>query len=366
MGNIKFSRSHYVSLLLALVVALSACDIAFPAAPATSPAATFTATNLPADWLNISFTDPNGPHAHDYEGGPDQALAAAIDQARLAVDVAAYSFNLWSIRDALIHAFQRGVNVRMVMESDNMDTEEVQQMQDAGISIVGDQREGLMHDKFVVIDRSQIWTGSLNYTVGGAYKDNNNLIEIRSNQLADIYTHEFEQMYSHRLFGPDRISSLPNPKKLTINGTALEIYFSPEDMPAARIVQLIQDAKQSIDFMAYSFTSNDIGDAMIEMANAGVTVSGVMDESQVGANQGTEYDSLMQSGLDVRLDGSQTGLMHHKVIIIDKGIVITGSYNFTASAEEANDENLIIFFNSDIAARYLEEFQRVYEQAQQP
>ena len=93
------------------------------------------------------------------------------------------SLNLWSIRDALLHAHQRGVVVRLVMESDNMDTSEVQDLLDAGIHIIGDQREGLMHDKFVVIDRSEVWTGSMNYTVTGAYKDNNNLLLIRSAQL---------------------------------------------------------------------------------------------------------------------------------------------------------------------------------------
>ena len=55
--------------------------------------------------------------------------------------------------------------------------------------------------------------------------------------------------------------------------------------------------------------------------------------------------------------------MHHKVIIIDKEIVITGSYNFTSSAERNNDENVVIFFDKQIAARYMEEFQRVYDKA---
>ena len=64
-----------------------------------------------------------------------------------------------------------------------------------------------------------------------------------------------------------------------------------------------------------------------------------------------------------RQDGNP-GLMHHKVIIIDRSIVITGSYNFSASAEEVNDENLIVIFSPDIAAQYLAEFMRIYAQAQ--
>ena len=102
-----------------------------------------SATGIAADWIQVYFTDPTAVHATDYEGGPDEVLAAALDQARLSVDVAAYSLDLWSIRDALINAYKRGVVVRMVMESDDMDNQEVQQILDAGIPIIGDQQAGL-------------------------------------------------------------------------------------------------------------------------------------------------------------------------------------------------------------------------------
>ena len=293
---------------------------------------------------------------------PYENFAAAIDQARLSVDVAAYSLNLWSIRDAIIHAHQRGVVVRMVMESDNMDSDEVQQILDAGIPIVGDQREGLMHDKFVVIDRSEVWTGSMNYTTNGAYEDNNNLIRIRSIQVAEDYTTEFDEMFIENLFGPDDRAATPNPS-LTIDGTPVEVYFSPDDGVAAHILTLLQGAQESIYFLAYSFTSNDLGDAIRQRAADGLTVAGVMDDGQVNSNQGTEYDPFEQAGLDVRRDGNP-GLMHDKVIIIDRKIVITGSYNFSTSAEERNDENVFIIHNAYVAAQYMEEFQKVYDQAQ--
>jgi phosphatidylserine/phosphatidylglycerophosphate/cardiolipin synthase-like enzyme len=257
------------------------------------------------------------------------------------------------------------VVVRLVMESDNMDNSEVQDLLAAGIPVIGDQREGLMHDKFVVIDRSEVWTGSLNYTTGGAYKDNNNLICIRSVRAAEDYTFKFEEMFTDNLFGPDITANTPNPT-LTIDGTPVEIYFSPNGEAAKRIVELVSGAQESIYFMAFSFTSNDIGAAVMDRAQAGITVAGVMDDGQVASNQGTEYDPFKQAGLDVRKDGNADGLMHHKVILIDRQIVITGSYNFTASAEQSNDENVVIIFSPAVAAQYLEEFQRVYSQAQQP
>jgi phosphatidylserine/phosphatidylglycerophosphate/cardiolipin synthase-like enzyme len=252
--------------------------------------------------------------------------------------------------------------VRVVMESDNMDNQEVQQILEAGIPVIGDQREGLMHDKFVVIDQSEVWTGSMNFTTGAAYQDNNNLIRISSTQVAEDYTTEFNEMFEENLFGPDTREAIPN-KSLTIDGTPVEIYFSPEDAVAKRIVELVNGAQESIYFMAYSFTSNDIGDAIRQRAANGLTVAGVMDDEQINYNQGTEYDPFKQAGLDVRRDGSP-GLMHHKVIIIDEKIVISGSYNFTASAEEYNDENVVIIYNPDVAAQYLTEFRRVYNQGQ--
>jgi len=117
----------------------------------------------------VYFTAPQGPAANTLRGGPDAALAEAIDQAVLSVDVAAYSLDLWSIRDALLRAHRRGVSVRLVVESDNLDSDELIQIAEAGVPVLGDRREGLMHNKFVVIDRYEVWTGSMNFTVNGAY-----------------------------------------------------------------------------------------------------------------------------------------------------------------------------------------------------
>ena len=142
----------------------------------------------------------------------------------------------------------------------------------------------------------------------------------------------------------------------------VEVYFSPDDGTASSLVNLIQGAKECVFFMAYSFTSDDIAQAMLDRARVGVTVAGVFDESQVKSNRGGEYDNLLSSGLDVRLDGSRDR-MHHKVIVIDGRVVITGSYNFSASAEERNDENTLIIHSPGIAAQFLEEFERVYDKA---
>lgn len=314
-------------------------------------------------WFELYFTDPTNPLGKQIAGGPDGPLVAAIDSARVSVDVAAYSLSLNSVRDALLRAYKRGLQVRVVMESDNMDRADPQALKDAGVPMLGDRRQGLMHDKFVVIDRSEVWMGSMNFSDSGTYNDNNNLMHIHSTKIAEDYTTEFNEMFVDDKFGPDVVAATPNPR-VTLDGTPVEIYFSPDDHVQSAILLLLQNAQSSIYFMAYSFTAEPLGEVIRQRAAAGVKVSGVMETDQVKSNVGTEYDPFRSAGLDVRLDGN-SGLMHHKIMVIDGEIVVVGSYNFTASAETTNDENILIIYNSEIAAQFLQEFQRVYVVAQQ-
>ena len=312
-------------------------------------------------YYEIYFTDPANRAAYKEEGGPDEKLAEAIDAARISVDVAAYSMSLYSIQRALLNAFHRGVLVRVVMESDNMTDKVPQALKDAGIPFIGDRRQGLMHNKFIVIDRTDVWTGSMNFTVSGTYQDDNNLILLKSTKIADDYTVEFEEMFKYDFFGQDAIAETPYPT-IEMNGNYIDILFSPDDHVAKKIASILRDAKESIFIMAYSFTANDLGDIIRQKAQAGVLVKGVMDEGQIKTNTGSEFDSFTKAGLPIYPDGNE-GLMHSKVIIVDREIVITGSYNFTASAERTNDENVIIFYDKQVAMRYLQEFQRVFDQS---
>ncbi|MBI2332122.1 MAG: DUF1669 domain-containing protein [Chloroflexi bacterium] len=313
-------------------------------------------------WFELYFTDPTSSLASQKTGGIDQPLANAIDSAKLSVDVAAYSLSLNSIRDALLRAHDRGVQVRMVMESENLDRADPQRLMDAGIPILGDRREGLMHNKFMVIDGSEVWVGGMNYTDSGAYEDNNVIMRIRSVKMAENYTKEFEEMFTDDRFGDNILAETPNPR-VTMDGTPVDIYFSPDDGVQAILFDILSEAQESIYFMAFSFTADSLGDALRERADAGVTVAGVMDDNQVASNIGTEFDPFRQAGLDVYRDGN-AGQMHHKIIIVDESIVIVGSYNFTSSAETRNDENLLVIYNEKIAAQFLAEFKRVYGQAQ--
>ncbi|MGE5378707.1 MAG: phospholipase D-like domain-containing protein [Bacteroidota bacterium] len=371
-------RTHQrLTSLLLILFFVSSCTNNLPATPTASaeaqdtPASTgeaeLTPINLPVGygvrgpWFDLYFTDPANPVSSQGTGGVDGPLVEAIDAARLSIDVAAYSLSLNSVRYALIRAHDRGVEVRVVMESTNMDRSDPQKMVEAGIPIIGDNLDGLMHDKFMVIDRSEVWMGSMNFTDAGAYDDNNNLFRIRSAKMAENYTKEFEEMFNDNKFGPNVVPETPYPH-LTIDGTEVDTYFSPDDGVLNALVPLLNGAEHSIYFLAYSFTSNELGDIVRQKAEAGLDVKGVMDAGQVASNQGTEYDPFKQAGMNVRLDGNE-GLMHHKVFVIDGKIVAFGSYNFSKSAEENNDENLIVVYSEPLAQQFIQEFYRVWNQA---
>ena len=369
-----------LAFLLTISFLLSACGNNLPLPPTETrlpgtqiPTTPTTGTEItPIDlqvgygvrgpWFELYFANPASPISSQGTGGVDGPLVQSINAAHLSVDVAAYSISLNSVRDALIRAHDRGATVRVVMESTNMDRSDPQRMIEAGIPIIGDNRDGLMHDKFIVIDRSDVWMGSMNFTDSGAYDDSNNLMHIRSTKIAEDYSKEFNEMFVDNKFGEDVVPETPNPT-VTIDGTRLDVYFSPDDGVQAALVPLLESAQESIFFLAYSFTSNQLGDIVRGKAQAGLTIAGVMDDEQIRSNQGTEFDPFRQAGLDVRMDGIE-GLMHHKVFIIDQKIVAFGSYNFSQSAEARNDENLIIVYNPVIAQQFVLEFERVQSEAQ--
>ncbi|HLD94106.1 MAG TPA: phospholipase D-like domain-containing protein [Anaerolineales bacterium] len=334
--------------LAVVAVFLAAC-----AAQAAAMSPTEASANI-----QVYFSDPESPIAQFSLGGPDEALQAAIDAARLTIDVAIYDLNLYGIRDALVAAEQRGVEVRMVVESENFTPEELLAFTSAGIPVIGDDDPDAMHDKFVIIDRYEVWTGSMNYTLSDVYRNRNNLIRLRSTEIAENYEAEFDEMFSQGLFGAHSPANTPN-RKITINGSIVETYFSPEDRVEARLVELVNSAEDSVYFLAYSLTSDALAEAMIAAQVRGVKILGVIDKAQA-ANAGGEFERLTANGIEIRLDGEE-GRMHHKVLIIDGEIVVTGSYNFSANAEKRNDENLLVIHNAELASKYMEEFWSIWD-----
>lgn len=311
----------------------------------------------PAPW-QVYFNDVgNGNSLSSLENRLVEKLNIASER----IDAALYDLDSQPIADALIDAYKRNVKVRIFAENNNVDEKEFRRLKSSGIPVFDDgDNEGLMHHKFFVIDGRFVWTGSYNPTFRGAYKNNNNVVWIDSPALATNYTQEFRELYILAEYDRSADPNIPFPQITLSDGTKVSTYFAPENDTISPILKEIKAAEESIHFMAYSFTHDQLGDAMREQFQSGISVDGVFSARQYKSDgRYSEYSSMKKSGLSVKLD-NESGTMHHKVIIIDGETVITGSYNFSKSAEIRNSENLLIIKgNSNIARAYLDEFNRI-------
>jgi phosphatidylserine/phosphatidylglycerophosphate/cardiolipin synthase-like enzyme len=344
------------------------------APPTEEPATRSEPTNpgrtaVSAGLIKAYFTTPTLIYPDRRDQRPDspllKAVIADIGQAERTVDLAVFDIDLRDLTDALLAAKKRDVTVRLVVDSENLIAPEVAevtgQMQQAGIAITFDERSAFMHNKFIVIDRRVLWLGSWNMTTNDTYRNNNNMLRLRSQLAADAYQKEFQAMFDGQ-FGT-RKPIIIHPA-IRLDETPIDLHFSPTDGVAQYILTEIGRARRSIQFMAFSFTSDDIASAMVDRRSAGLSVQGVMERQNVEGT-GAAFQQLDRGGVEVLEDGN-CYILHHKVIIIDEQIVITGSYNFTNSAEQSNDENLVIIADKELAAQYIAEFERVWEQAQAP
>lgn len=310
--------------------------------------------------IEICFSDPE--RIRKSIPAPEERLIKLINSSTQYVNGAFYDISSIRVAEAFVNASKRGVKVRLVTDSDNLSGKAVESIIDAGIPVVEDNKPGLMHNKFAVIDRSIVYTGSTNATDNCAFKNNNNSIIIKSPELADIYNAEFEEMFTHGVFGnkkdPFPFAPLKNKYYVKIDNININAYFSPEDNVERIINSRIEKAKKSIRFMAFSFTSDAIAETMISKFKEGLDVEGVFERK--GSNsEHSEFTKMMIEGVPVIKDRNHR-IMHHKVIIIDDRTVITGSFNFSRNANRKNDENTLIIENPEIASIYLDEFKRVY------
>jgi phosphatidylserine/phosphatidylglycerophosphate/cardiolipin synthase-like enzyme len=219
-----------------------------------------------------------------------------------------------------------------------------------------------MHNKFIVLDHAVVWTGSWNLTINDTFRNNNNMLRLADEQLADNYTRKFQLLFAGK-GGPGHPVELST-SVVNLAGYRIKTTFAPDNDITGEVVQAIKDARQSIDILAFTFTSDRIGDALLAARKRGVKIRVVI-ESRNASGTGSEYKRFKTNKLDVRQDGN-CYVMHDKVIIIDGHEVITGSFNWTRQAQEQNDENALFIDNDGLAQHYANEFTNIYAQAVRP
>jgi mitochondrial cardiolipin hydrolase len=141
------------------------------------------------------------------------------------------------------------------------------------------------------------------------------------------------------------------------------VLFSPDEGIRRHLLHAIRDSSQQIDVAVYQFTSIDLAEALTAAKHRGVRVRVLTDKERAAAG-GPAMRFLREKGVEVRLLGvSEQSLMHHKFAVFDNRVVATGSYNWTNTAERANYENLVLFDDRDVVARFAREFQRLWQDA---
>ena len=323
---------------------------------------------------SVDHSVSNGPLAVATSNIVD-TIISYIDLAQNTLDVTMYETESDEIVAAINAAHTRGVTVRVI--SDDVGNNASFDNLDPAIGYIKGNTEGIMHNKFIIVDRNDVdnaWvmTGSMNHTIANLGWDYNNVICIQDQTLAKAYTLEFEEMWGgmgnapnvlNLKFGAEKSDNTPH--CFNVNGVPMELYFSPSDGTAREIKHAIDSAKNEVAFAILVFTENSLGNAVLDAHNRGLDVKGIIDYVEFN---GSEFDFLMNNGVDVmdyqNADGSQWPdgpTLHHKYAIIDyetgdNPLLITGSHNWSASANSIHDENYLFIYDADIANIYFQEF----------
>ncbi|MCB1167333.1 MAG: lamin tail domain-containing protein [Leptospiraceae bacterium] len=325
--------------------------------------------------FSVYYNDPGVDQFTGTDKEIDLQLVRLIDDAQSTIDMAVYNLGRTSVMDALIRADDRGIDVRMVGDVDEVITGGYQTILRSKIPFSLGNPTAIQHNKFAVIDKKYVFSGTGNMTDSGFLRNNNNFLIMESASLAAVYTAEFEQMYFGR-YGSKKIA-LTNYSQHVVNSTPVEVYYSPYDGVTGvnRMIQLVDNAKYEVDFMIFAFTHDELTSALIRAANRGVRVRGIHDSTFVrGVSEEAPrlYNAgrFLAAGPEVRADGnehvatlgfsSHGGKLHCKTMIIDNSIVATGSFNWSTNATENNDENLLIIQSPRVASIIKEQWENVF------
>ena len=307
-------------------------------------------------------------------------LSYFIGEAQSSLDICFHQFYDEEVVDSTLSAWQRGVKIRVMTEYDYSDYYGVQRLKDAGIPVI-DEGYGAnttahrMHNKFIVRDYRDndttndiLWMGSFNAS-GTTMADN--VMVIKSAALSHIFEVEFNQMWGDTDDTPNPAYSRTGSNKydqnsyheVIVDNISISAYFSPYNRISNFVLDLINQSTHEIDFLMFTFTNYSIYDAMGTKHTYGIYVYGVL-EGQQDYNR-SAYDYFQAHNIPVYYDNFNSGngtYLHDKIMIIDDSIVLTGSYNFTHSADTSNDESVLIVHSPEIANLYKTEFIKRYNE----
>lgn len=311
------------------------------------------------DFTKIIKPDRNCTHAVCRE------FVSLINSSTKSIDIASYGWaEIPAINRAFEKAVARGVKIRIVYDTDTSGGNyysETSEFLSKFKNIRSDRVDNnpkltnmLMHNKFAIFDSSKVYTGSMNFsTTGFSGFNHNNVLIINSKNIADIYTNEFEQMYSGKFHTFK--NKTQNNTDISNNSGTISVYFSPQDKPmSTELVQIIRNSKDYIYIPSFLFTHKTLSNELINAHKRGVDVKIIIDATNTYGKHSV-FKSLRASGIPVKVE-NYAGKLHSKVMIIDNEYLVAGSANFSNSGENKNDENMLIIRDSLLSKFYRDYF----------
>lgn len=318
-----------------------------------------SATIYQTDSIKIFLTDFSRvlkPNNHCYTS-ICQTLVKEVNSAQSSIDFAIYGYTkIPALENALTNAQKRGVKVRFVYDSDENKTNIYPDTLHLAKILTNnntDYSPSLMHDKFFIFDNKTVLTGSANISNTDMSGFNSNVvILVNSEKMAQFYSQEFEQMYSS-YFHKEKI------KIKNKTDSDIQIYFSPKDKGVSAIIPLIENSKKYVYIPAFLITHKQLAQSLINASDRGVSVKIILDSTNTHSSS-SKMKLFRQHGIQVKTENF-AGKLHSKSIIIDDLYTVIGSMNFSRSGESANDENLLIIKNPEIAKFYKTFFQYLWK-----
>jgi len=346
--------------------------------------------------LDVYFNDP-GTRPENIWKRPDgmRAMINLIHNAETSIDFAVMGFTHDDIIDAIEMAYDRGVEIRMVGDADHWYNDGYQRMLGRQIPMSVGNGPHIMHHKFLVVDDRFVFVGTANWSESDMTMNSNNMILMDHPGIAADFTAEFEQMFDG-LFGYTKFR-IDNGRVYQVDDTEVEVWFSPNEDTMGRMLEVVDAAQESVRFTIFAFTKDQVGSAYVrkqeELARIYAddpdrdselplhSVAGVVDQSQLHSNgQYHEAYRLLSAGIPMRLDGNDMsrkpgdyqaggGRLHSKTMLIDTysqdpevdKTVMTGSFNWSASATQSNDEYLLVLRGDRVANDYNRYFEYLWD-----
>lgn len=298
-------------------------------------------------------------------------LVSKINSAQKSIDMAIYGYTyVPEIEQAIKNAMKRGVKIRMVYDLDakgfttyNDSTRLAKLVNQSNNDFETETPDGkysniIMHNKFYIIDNKTVITGSANLSPNDMSGFNSNTtITIHLEDIAKLYTEEFEQMLKGN-FHHKKLKSSSNRIFRTENCN-IEVYFSPQDrITKNHIIPLIKSARNYIYIPAFLITDKWLADELIFAKQKGIDIKIILDASQAFSPY-SQIKRLREAGILVKVE-NYAGKLHSKSILIDDRVSVIGSMNFSKSGQNKNDENVIIIKNNNLTQNYRQYFEYLW------